>query len=129
MAFAAWTGKRLPSETEWEAAARTMDSLMFPWGNAWQSGGCNIEESGVSDTTPVDNYLDFINKFGVADTLGNVLEWTSCTPNGDVNNELSAYYIVKGGSWISGSELRLHSQFQQTSDGHSNLLGFRCVAF
>jgi len=129
MAFAAWTGKRLPSEAEWEAAARTTDSLVFPWGNAWQSQGCNIEESGVSDTTAVDCYLEFINNFGVADTLGNVLEWTSCAANGNARAAHSAYYIVKGGSWISGPDIGLYSQFQQTSDGHSNLLGFRCVAF
>jgi len=129
MAFAAWTGKRLPTEEEWEAASRTANGFHFPWGNDWQSGTCNIEESYMGDTTPVDCYLDFENEFGLADTLGNVLEWTFCPAPPQSESNQPASFIAKGGGWISGNDLRLSSHFQMEPESHSNLLGFRSVAY
>jgi formylglycine-generating enzyme required for sulfatase activity/ElaB/YqjD/DUF883 family membrane-anchored ribosome-binding protein len=124
-AFAAWTGKRLPTEIEWEAAARTAKGLIYPWGSQWQDDACNIEKSLHGDTAPVDKYVKFANSAEVADTLGNVLEWTS-----DVigDREAADTYIVKGASWISHGEISLTDRHYIERNVSSNILGFRCVA-
>jgi len=129
MAFAAWIGKRLPTENEWEAAARTAHGHVFPWGNEMKSNSCNIEESFVADTTVVNKYIEFENDFGIVDAIGNVLEWTldTCEPPSYVKNT-STYRIVKGGSWISGNDVRSFSRFRWNAESPSNILGFRCVA-
>jgi formylglycine-generating enzyme required for sulfatase activity len=124
MAFAAWTGKRLPTEEEWEAASRTSTGFEFPWGNEIKKEACNIEESYTGDTTPVDKYTDNDNSLGISDTLGNVMEWTLNKINGS-----SSDYIVKGGSWVSGNDARLYSRFFLDPESTSNILGFRCVAY
>ena len=130
IAFAAWTGKSLPTEEEWEAASRTGKGYVFPWGNEWNKDSCNIEESYVGDTTPVDKYIEFTNDFGIVDVIGNVLEWTldrSEPPY--LVKDRSKYFVVKGGSWISGNGLRLFSRFKLEPKSHSNILGFRCIAY
>jgi len=128
MAYAAWAKKRLPSELEWEAAARTQNGYRFPWGDRWQEGKCNIESSSFADTCPVDRYPEAENTYGLADLLGNVLEWTSdewpSAPNGPSKNY---YHIAKGGSWISDSSIRLYSRFSLERNFTSNTLGFRLM--
>ena len=127
--FAAWTGKRLPSEIEWEAAARTRAGFIFPWGNTWQEGSGNVESSGLSDTCPVDSHPSGLNDTGLADLIGNVMEWTSdeCEPKYRMEKP-GKYFIVKGGSWVSPNQVHLYERSRFEDDFTSNIMGFRCLA-
>ena len=127
LAFAAWTGKSLPTEDEWEAASRTAVGNLFPWGTRWEKDACNIEDTSAGRTTPVDQFMEWENDLGVADTLGNVWEWTS-TALMDTSESSGKCYIAKGGSWVTGKSLDLVSRFKLEPQSHSNILGFRCVA-
>jgi formylglycine-generating enzyme required for sulfatase activity len=126
--FAAWTGKRLPTEIEWEGAARTTAGLSLPWGDEWKEGQCNIEDSGFSDTSSVDQYVESGNTAGLSDLLGNVMEWTAdlCEPKFPVSTP-TKYYVAKGGAWISSKNIRLYSRYRFEDDFAANILGFRCV--
>jgi formylglycine-generating enzyme required for sulfatase activity len=69
---------RLPSETEWEKAARGDYGNTWPWGDVWEARRCNSSEGGKGDTTPVGHYSLFggDSPYGIADMVGNVYEWT-----------------------------------------------------
>ncbi len=126
--FTAWTGKQLPSEFEWEAAARTGAGNPVPWGSQWEEDGCNVEELAISDTTPVDHFPKSENEFGVADTLGNILEWTSDLYEPKVKPKRKIrFFIVKGGSFVSDNNIRLYSRFFFDENFTANIIGFRCI--
>ncbi len=129
MAFAAWTGKRLPAEIEWEAVMRTAKGYLYPWGDEWQGHRCNHEKSAISDTTPVDQFSEGLNPLGFADAMGNIFEWTADeTKPPFAKIRKTTYHIVRGGSWISGQETTLLTRSRFERDFTANILGFRCVA-
>ena len=98
VAYASWLTRvtrwrwRLPSEREWEKAARGTDGRWFPWGNRFDARLLNSHDGGPFDTRPVGSYPKGASPFGLLDAAGQVFEWTA-------TEQRRGRYIVKGGSW------------------------------
>ncbi len=120
--YAAWKGKALPTEQQWEAAARGVNGNVYPWGNEFSALLCNSAESGRHMTTPVDAFPAGASSFGVFDLVGNVWEWLADWYSDSMR-------VQKGGSFFN--DLTYSATFYRAGDEPQHrtaVFGFRCVA-
>jgi formylglycine-generating enzyme required for sulfatase activity len=115
---------RLPTEEEWERAARHTDGREWAWGDEWQDGIINSKEAGINRTTAVGAFLRGAAECGAQDMSGNVFEWTLSFYDNAKNT-----YCVRGGSWYSNRDLaRVAFRVRNHPDLSSRNFGFRLVS-
>ena len=134
-AFARWKGKRLPTEEEWEAAARGANGFRYPWGDEWILGKANA--GGENRTLIEVGKYSSSSPFGVYDMVGNAWEWTSSNfkayPGGnlpDIYKGKTNLKTIRGGSFESKKEFATTTYrigWSATEAENYNSTGFRCA--
>jgi formylglycine-generating enzyme required for sulfatase activity len=134
--YCQWRGAGLPTEAEWEKAARGTDNRLFPWGDTASCEQANYADC-VGYTTEVGKYKSGASPYGVYDMSGNAWEWVadwylsdyyqilesnSSNPQGPTSGE---YHVIRGGNWESTTNIR--TTYRTYGNTYYNDTGFRCA--
>ena len=138
-AFCQWQGKQLPTEAQWEKAARGKRPVKYPWGNEKPDKTRVNFNDHVGKTTPVGSYPTGKSDYGVFDLSGNVAEWVRdwhfpeyylfSPKENPPGPDKGHYKIIRGGNWKNNAEdVNLTYRNATIPKARSKTVGFRCVA-